>query len=79
MSYAWGSGSEVKIRIGQLLRDRRLALGMSQTELARRVGVPDAAISHVECGRREPRIGLFASICAELGVTMDEVYGEAAA
>lgn len=38
-------------RIGALLRERRLALGLSQVELARRVGISQTYLSNMERGR----------------------------
>jgi DNA-binding XRE family transcriptional regulator len=36
--------------IGQAVRERRLALGLSQTELATRAGVTQPALSRLEAG-----------------------------
>lgn len=41
--------------LGALIRDRRAASGLSQEELARRVGVTRQAVSHWENGRNLPR------------------------
>lgn len=40
-------------RIGELLRDRRCALGLSKSEVARRLGVTPSAVSRWEAGERE--------------------------
>lgn len=39
-------------RIGKIIREARLRLGMTQTELANRLGVGQSTISEVELGRR---------------------------
>ncbi len=41
-------------RLGLRLRGYRLALGLSQAELARRLGIRQASISLIEHGRRRP-------------------------
>ncbi|MCC5946933.1 MAG: helix-turn-helix transcriptional regulator [Nitriliruptoraceae bacterium] len=41
-------------RLGVAIRDQRLARGLSQTELARRVGITPSALSQVERGVRGP-------------------------
>jgi transcriptional regulator with XRE-family HTH domain len=41
-------------RLGGAIRDQRLARGLSQTELARRVGISPSALSQVERGVRGP-------------------------
>src|SRR5262249_17498663 len=44
-------------RFGDLLRKWRMEMGMSQAELAKRVGVSNAAIASWELGRRLPEVG----------------------
>ncbi|WP_052667649.1 helix-turn-helix domain-containing protein [Nitriliruptor alkaliphilus] len=41
-------------RLGQAIRDQRLVRGLSQTEVARRVGISASALSQVERGVRGP-------------------------
>ncbi len=43
-----------RARLGGAVRDQRLARGLSQTELARRVGITPSALSQVERGVRGP-------------------------
>lgn len=73
------SGRAMKILLGKRLRELRVASGLTQEQLAARVNIRNTYVSAIENGTREPRLRLFARICAELGVTMDEVYREAAA
>jgi transcriptional regulator with XRE-family HTH domain len=42
--------NEFEQRIGVLIRDARLAIGIDQTELARRAGTGQGAVSEVERG-----------------------------
>ena len=42
-------------QIGEMIRLRRLALGMTQEQLAEAIGVSPSAVSMYECGSRRPR------------------------
>jgi ribosome-binding protein aMBF1 (putative translation factor) len=48
--------------IGQAVRERRLALGLSQTELATRAGMTQPALSRLEAGGVVPTIPLLERI-----------------
>lgn len=52
--------------IGEAVRDRRLALGLSQTELATRAGMTQPALSRLEAGGVIPTIPLLERISAAL-------------
>jgi ribosome-binding protein aMBF1 (putative translation factor) len=52
--------------IGQAVRDRRLALGLSQVELAERAGMTQPALSRLEAGGVVPTIPLLERITAAL-------------
>jgi ribosome-binding protein aMBF1 (putative translation factor) len=52
--------------IGQAVRDRRLALGLSQAELAARAGMTQPALSRLEAGGVIPTIPLLERISAAL-------------
>jgi HTH-type transcriptional regulator / antitoxin HipB len=52
--------------IGQAVRERRLALGLSQTELARRADMTQPALSRLEAGGVIPTIPLLERITAAL-------------
>src|SRR5215472_15225103 len=52
--------------IGQAVRDRRLALGLSQVELAARAGMTQPALSRLEAGGVIPTIPLLDRISAAL-------------
>ena len=52
--------------IGQAVRDRRLALGLSQVELADRAGMTQPALSRLEAGGVIPTIPLLERISAAL-------------
>lgn len=52
--------------IGQAVRKRRLALGLSQTELATRAGMTQPALSRLEAGGVVPTIPLLERISMAL-------------
>jgi DNA-binding XRE family transcriptional regulator len=52
--------------IGQAIRERRLALGLTQTELAERAGMTQPALSRLEAGGVVPTIPLLERISASL-------------
>ena len=52
--------------IGQAVRERRLALGLSQVELAARAGMTQPALSRLEAGGVMPTIPLLERITAAL-------------
>lgn len=54
------------------LRQAREKTGVAGREIARRLGVSHAAISHWETGKRVPRLEDVASLLALLGVTGDD-------
>ncbi len=55
--------------VGQMLLTGRLALGLTQEELAERTGITQAALSRYEGGAREPDEQTIAALAEVLGVT----------
>lgn len=60
---------------GDRLREARERNYWSQADLARRTGLPAAAISHWECGRRMPSLENLWALLFVLQVPADEVLG----
>jgi HTH-type transcriptional regulator / antitoxin HipB len=56
--------------IGQAVRERRLALGLSQTEVATRAGMTQPALSRLEAGGSVPTIPVLERIAAALGAEL---------
>lgn len=59
--------------IGHRLREERVRAGISQRELARRLGLSASLISQLESGQSRPSVGTLYSIVTELGVSLDRV------
>ena len=56
--------------IGQTVRERRLALGLSQTELAAGAGMTQPALSRLEAGGAVPTIPVLERIAVALGAEL---------
>ena len=52
---------------GSLLREARKRAGLSQSELARRAGVPQSVVSEYEAGNRQPAVPTLARLVAATG------------
>ena len=68
------TASGTRKRIGEQIRAERIATGLSQAELARRIGVSPSAVSQVERGRH----GLSGETLTRLWATLGIPFGPAA-
>jgi len=59
--------------IGETLRDRRKQTGMTQTDLASKVGLLRTSITNIEAGRQKPPIQVLYNICLALGIEAREI------
>lgn len=59
--------------IGDRLREERVKAGISQRELARRLGVSASLISQLESGMSKPSVGTLYAIVTELNLSLDRV------
>jgi transcriptional regulator with XRE-family HTH domain len=57
--------------IRHALTERRQAVGISMSELGRKVGVSPSMISQIERGQTLPSVGTLFALAAALGVTVD--------
>ena len=60
-------------QIGQFIQERRKGRGMTQQELAERLGVTNKAVSKWEKGRSMPDVALFEPLCRELEISLPEL------
>ena len=58
------------------LKSARVALGMSQQDVANSLGVSRQTISAVESGDYNPTLNLCISICKLLGKTLNDLFWE---
>jgi transcriptional regulator with XRE-family HTH domain len=59
--------------LGEFLKARREALGLTRRSLAQRLGVEASYIAYIEMGRRRPSLKLIAGIADTLGEDRQEV------
>jgi transcriptional regulator with XRE-family HTH domain len=62
--------------MGKHFQELRQAKGLSQSELAKAVGVPMPTLRNWEQGRREPGLGAAYHLARALGVSLDELAGD---
>lgn len=60
------------------MAELRKRLGLSQEELCGRLGISRPALSAIERGREQPRVGLAIRLAAELGVAVEDLFGAGA-
>ncbi len=58
------------------MKFRRIELDVSQTDLAKQVGVTRQTIGLIEAGDFNPSIKLCVAICKALGVTLNDLFWE---
>ena len=56
------------------MRQARQDAGLSQEELARRIGASRQTVNMIERGDYNPSLHLCVSICQTLGKTLDELF-----
>jgi transcriptional regulator with XRE-family HTH domain len=62
--------------IGGRLRRIRLALGLSQRQLARQSGVANATISQIEAGKLNPTVGMLKKVLDGIPISLGEFFGD---
>lgn len=66
-----------QIKIGKFIAERRKDCGMTQSEMAEKLGVSNKSVSRWETGKNMPDISLFIPLCDLLGITVNEfIIGE---
>lgn len=64
------------MELHEIIRQRRSELGMSQSELAAKVGVDKRQIRRYESGETQPTLPIAKAIAHALGISIDELAGE---
>ena len=62
-----------QIRIGQFIASQRKLQGLTQAELAEKLGITDRAVSKWERGKGMPDASLMLVLCEALGITVNEL------
>ena len=62
-----------QIRIGQFIASQRKLRGLTQAELAEKLGITDRAVSKWERGKGMPDASLMLVLCEALGITVNEL------
>ena len=71
-----GAGGESGMEeYGERLRARARVLGITDTEVARRLGLAQSRYANYVNGNREPDLATFARICRVLATIPDEIMG----
>ncbi len=61
--------------MSEVIRQRRAALGMSQSDLARAAGVDTRQIRRYEAGEQQPLLSVAVTIADALGISVSELAG----
>lgn len=69
-------GIKMKLKIGNVIRDRRRTGDMTQEQLAERLGVSPQAVSRWEIGTAYPDLELLPVLAGMFGVTLEELLGD---
>ena len=64
-----------KAHYGELIRGSRVRMGLSQRQLADRLGVHKNYIAHWEAGRARPDLNLVPGLCETLGISLAAFFG----
>jgi len=67
------------LQIGERIRAERARKGVSLRSLARSVGLSPSLISQIETGKCQPSVSTLYAITTVLGVSVQDVFGEASA
>ena len=52
----------------EVIREKRIELGLSQYKLAKSVGIAQSFMNEIESGRKTPSLDVFFRICKELQI-----------
>nr|WP_216858691.1 helix-turn-helix transcriptional regulator [Actinomadura verrucosospora] len=70
--------ARLAFELGNAVRQRRLALGLTQSELARRAGMTQPALSRLESGGPTPTIGVLERLAHALDAKLKVEFTDAA-
>ena len=62
-----------QIKIGRFIAERRKYVGLTQSQLAEKLGVTDRAVSKWETGRAMPDSSIMLDLCEELKISVNDL------
>lgn len=62
-----------QMAVGQFIAKKRKEKNLTQAQLAEKLGVSNKTISKWECGKCMPDYSIVEALCAELGITLNEL------
>lgn len=62
-----------QIKIGKFIAERRRGVGLTQNQLAEKLGVTDRAVSKWETGRAMPDSSIMLDLCSELKISVNDL------
>lgn len=62
------------IKIGDRLKSLRISKGLTQAELATKIGIPRTTYANYEANKREPKTDILHKIAQELDVTINDIF-----
>jgi transcriptional regulator with XRE-family HTH domain len=65
------------VALGQRIAEHRKAMGLTQQQLADSLGIAQQTLAHYEVGRLRVAAALLPPIAKALGLSLEEVFGEA--
>jgi transcriptional regulator with XRE-family HTH domain len=69
-------GRRLAPAVGETLRERRMSMGLSLRELARRLSLSASMVSQIERCRTTPSVGTLYAMASELGLSMGALFPE---
>ena len=67
---------QAKIQLGENVRRCRNAVGLSQEQLALRIGLGQGYISQIESGQHNPTLETIAELASALGTSVENLFRE---
>ena len=62
-----------QVKIGKFIADCRKEQGLTQAQLAEKIGVSDRAVSKWETGRSMPDSSIVLQVCDAIGINVNEL------
>ncbi len=62
-----------QVKIGKFIAERRKMIGLTQMQLAEKLGITDRAVSKWENGRSLPDSSIMLELCEELNITVNDL------